>query len=85
MYIVLEYFTDLKDNSYAYNVGDTYPRKGYTPTPERIEELSSDKNVRKHAIIEAVTVATVAAENTAEETSEEILEEKPKKRGKRDK
>ena len=81
MYKVLEYFTDLKDNSYAYNVGDTYPRNGYTPTPERIEELSSDKNVRKHAIIEAVTVATVAAEDTAEEKPEE----KPKKRGKRDK
>lgn len=81
MYKVLEYFTDLKDNSYAYNVGDTYPRNGYTPTPERIEELSSDKNVRKHAIIEAATVATVAAEDTAEGKPEE----KPKKRGKRDK
>lgn len=81
MYKVLEYFTDLKDNSYAYYVGDTYPRNGYTPTPERIEELSSDKNIRKHAIIEAVTVATVAAEDTAEDAPEE----KPKKRGKRDK
>ena len=33
MYTVLEYFTDLQDNNYAYSVGAEYPRKGYEPTP----------------------------------------------------
>lgn len=67
---VLEYFTDNQDNSFAYNVGDTYPRKGYTPSPERVEELSSDKNLRKRPVIAEETaeaVAEVAAEETAEE------------------
>lgn len=76
MYKVLEYFTDLQDKSYAYNVGDVYPHKGYTPSDERIEELATDKNVRKRPVIELVTASTkVAVEETAEE--------KPKKRGKK--
>lgn len=80
MYRVIEYFTDLKDNSYAYNTGDTYPREGYEPSAERIEELSTDKNVRKRPIIELITASKKAV---IEETSEETAEEKPKKRGKK--
>ena len=38
-YKVLEYFTDLQDGEHAYNVGDEYPRKGYSPSDKRIEEL----------------------------------------------
>lgn len=54
MYKVLEYFEDLQDNDYAYEVGDTYPREGYEPTAERVEMLSTDKNVRKRPLIEAI-------------------------------
>ena len=83
MYKVLEYFTDLKDNSYAYSAGDTYPREGYEPTPERIEELSTNKNVRKRPIIEAVKASkTVVIEETTA-SSEDTAEEKPKKRSKK--
>ena len=82
-YKVIEYFTDLQDKDFAYNSGDIYPRKGYKPTEQRIEELTSDKNVRKHPIIKAVSEET---ETVAEVTAEETVEEKPKrKRKKRDK
>lgn len=49
---VLEFFTDLQDNNYPYNAGDTYPREGYKPSAKRIDELATDKNVRKHPIIQ---------------------------------
>lgn len=51
MYIAIEYFTDNQDNSHAYNVGDEYPREGYSPTAERINELASSKNIRKRPVI----------------------------------
>ena len=79
MYTVLEYFTDLQDNGYAYKVGDTYPRKGYEPTEERIKELSSGKNVRKRPIIQA----EIAAEAAVEEPAEAPEQEKPKRRRKK--
>ena len=74
MYTVLEYFTDLQDNNYAYKVGDVYPHEGYTPTNDRIKELSGKTNVRKHPVIKKVE-ATAPAEET--------VEEKPKKRGRK--
>ena len=75
MYTVLEYFTDLQDNNYAYKAGAEYPRKGYEPTKERIEELAGTGNVRKRPVITAVAVE-ISAADTAEE-------EKPKRRGRK--
>lgn len=85
MYKVLEYFTDTQDKGYAYRVDDIYPREGYAPTAERIDALVSDKNVRKHPVIqEFVEVAeTVAVQKTDVPEKVEITEEKPKKRKKR--
>lgn len=79
MYTVRERFTDLQDNGYDYAVGDTYPRKGYTPTEKRIKALTTNKNVRKRPLIEAV--ATVAA--TVESPDENVEEDKPTKRRKK--
>ena len=84
MYRVIEYFTDLQDNEYEYKAGDTYPREGYEPTAERIEQLSTDKNVRKRPIIELITASkTVVIEETTA-SSVDTAEEKPKKRKKRE-
>ena len=44
MYKVIKSFTDLKDNNYAYYVGDTFPHNGVEVGAERIAELASDKN-----------------------------------------
>lgn len=53
MYEVIVYFEDLQDKSRPYNVGETYPRKGLKPSPERIEELATDKNIRGIPLIKA--------------------------------
>ena len=83
-YEVLEYFTDLQDNDYEYNVGDVYPHEGYTPTDKRINDLVSDNNVRKHPIIKAIPEKTESAEIVETSAVEETAEEKPKKRRKRE-
>lgn len=61
-YVVLEDFYDLRDAQpcgvlshayHEYRAGDGYPRAGYEPTPERIQELLSDTNARGRALIAA--------------------------------
>lgn len=54
MYKVIEYFTDLQDDDYAYNVGDTFPRKGLTVSKERLTELSTKNNRQNKPLIERV-------------------------------
>lgn len=59
MYVVLHLFDDLDDKEkvlgiesyHRYNVGDEYPREGYTPTAERIESLLTSNNARKIPLI----------------------------------
>ncbi|MBQ6250167.1 hypothetical protein [Ruminococcus sp.] len=46
MYRTIVYFEDLQDDSHPYNVGDVYPREGFTPSDKRIKELATDKNIR---------------------------------------
>ena len=86
-YSVIRHFTDLQDNNHKYKEGATYPREGYEPSAERIEELSTDKNRLKTPLIvpeivisdeeeqeetAAEAVADVAAEETAEEDVSDI-------------
>ncbi|MCE4964409.1 Rho termination factor N-terminal domain-containing protein [Staphylococcus haemolyticus] len=54
MYKVIEYFTDLQDDDYAYNVGDTFPRKSLTVSKERLTELSTKNNRQNKPLIERV-------------------------------
>ena len=61
MYKVIKYFVDLKDNNHEYNAGDVYPREGYTPTAERIAELSGSDNLQKQPLIVKVAEAEKAA------------------------
>ena len=39
MYKVIHFFTDLQDNDFAYEVGDTFPRKGKNKKKELGEML----------------------------------------------
>ena len=70
MHKVIEYFTDLQDNGYAYNTGDTYPREGLEVSEERFAELASSKNKRRKPLIEEIP----------EDTAEAETEEKPRKK-----
>ena len=77
-YKVLKHFTDLQDNNFPYHVGDTFPRKGLTVTPERIAELSSKANRRGIPLIEEVPEK--AKPEKAVPVKDEPAEEAPKKR-----
>lgn len=54
MYKVIEYFTDLHNKDYPYNVGDTFPHEGVKVTKERLAELSGKDNKRGKPVIELV-------------------------------
>lgn len=85
MYKVIVRFTDLQDNNHLYEVGDTYPREGYSPSAWRYRELSSTKNKRGVVLIEKVpepvteteeAIPELAkAEPVEEEYTEDIISE----------
>lgn len=54
MWKVVKYFTDLQDDNYAYNVGDTYPREGLNPSEDRFAELSGSDNKQGVPLIKEV-------------------------------
>lgn len=68
-YVALQYFEDKEDDRTAYDFGTVYPREGYEPTEERIQELLSDKNKQGRPVI---------AELKRLESKEEVLEDKTK-------
>lgn len=53
-YEVIRYFTDLQDNNFAYNLGDTFPREGKEVSQARIDELSGTGNKQGRPLIRAV-------------------------------
>ncbi|PTK57454.1 Rho termination protein [Staphylococcus haemolyticus] len=57
-YKVIEYFTDLQDNDYAYNADDPFPREGLTVSKERLTELSTENNRQNKPLIERVEEQT---------------------------
>lgn len=73
MYKVLSTFADLQDSNHLYNVGDVYPRAGYTPSDGRLEELSTVNNRLRKPLIEKI-----------EEPTETVEQPKPRKRKKAD-
>lgn len=89
MYQAIEYFTDLQDDNYAYNIGDVYPREGVVASEDRLKELSSADNKRGRALIELVqsTAQNTAEKEPAEKSveAEEEPAEKPKKKSKKSK
>ena len=76
-YIVLSEFADLQDKNHIYRVGDVYPREGYTPKDERVDELSTAKNLLHKPLIQNVEDSTQEVEESSEveEQPEEIAEE----------
>lgn len=53
-YKIIETFADLQDNKHVYGIGDEYPRAGYSPTAERIDELSTGRNLLHKPLIQKV-------------------------------
>lgn len=53
-YVTLVRFFDAQDHDHEYQAGDVYPRFGYEPKKERIEELISTVNASGQAVIQRV-------------------------------
>lgn len=52
MWRVKETFYDILDARHLYKAGAVYPRKGYTPSPARVAELSGTGNRMGRPLIE---------------------------------
>ena len=84
MYKVLTHFHDLQDAEkktkdgpiyHEYNEGDIYPRDGYKPSQERIEELSGvDNNFRAPIIASDEPEAVTGNEDVPEAVEGDELE-----------
>lgn len=66
-YKVTVAFADSLDDGFVYRTGDTYPREGYEPTPDRIIELMGTANFRGYPVIEQVAEAPAEPETEKEE------------------
>ena len=67
IYKVINRFADIEDNYYTYEVGDTFPHSGVTPSEKRINDLLTKNNLQGKPLI-------------VEERSEETVEVKPKRK-----
>ena len=54
MYRVIKRFYDLTDNNHLYEVGDSYPRDGLSPSPERVQALLTDENRQHKPLIKEI-------------------------------
>lgn len=83
-YEVLKAITDSADNNHFYSVGSEYPRKGYSPSAERIKELSTDDNmsgtpvIKEKGEVKKTTKRTATAKKpeTPENKADDKLEQK---------
>ena len=72
MYKVIRYFTDMQDNDYAYNVGDTFPHDGRTISQQRINDLVNGNNFQQVPLIKYVP----------DEVEKKAIAKEPKKESK---
>ena len=64
-YKVIKFFTDLQDNDYPYNVGDTFPHSGLSVSQGRLDELAGSDNKQGVPLIKAVEEKKKRAKKTA--------------------
>lgn len=84
-YKVIKYFTDLQDNDFAYNTGDTFPREGLNVKPSRIAELAGSDNRRGEPLIELVKDDKAVEETEDTPETKEKAEKPAPKRGRKPK
>lgn len=88
MYKVTHFFHDLQDYTttkngtvyHAYDVGDTYPRRGYEPSEERIKELSGKDNIRGVTLIELVEEQEKPEKSNKRKAKDEEAADAPEKK-----
>lgn len=84
-YKALAYFGDSSDRGYSYGVGETYPRKKFSPAPDRVAFLLAGGYIAEESgeieveSVEIVEEMEVESEDLSEKTAVElkaILKEK---------
>lgn len=68
-YKALAYFGDSSDRGYSYGVGETYPRKKFSPAPERVAFLLAGGYIAEESEeieVESVEIAEESAYHTVE-------------------
>lgn len=78
-YKAVAYFGDSSDRGYSYGVGETYPRKKFSPSPERVAFLLDGGYIAEEGIEEETVEIEVESEDLSEKTAAElkaILKEK---------
>ena len=90
-YVVIEHFCDMGDNGRSYNVGDSYPRKGFAVADNRLKALAGTENALCRPLIKLVESEKVKTEEESEkaptpvETTEKpIAETKSRSRRKKE-
>lgn len=76
MYKVIEFFTDLQDNNYPYEVGKPFPRKGVSVSEERLAELAGKDNKQGKPLIKLVKEAEAPKKAPVKKTAEKKTAEK---------
>lgn len=56
MYRVIKAFRDARDEGHLYEIGDVYPREGYTSSARRTSALAGEKNKLGTPVIEKIAV-----------------------------
>lgn len=56
MYKVIRYFEDIQDEMHPYNIGDIFPRDGMNVSADRLDELSTERNLQRTPLIEFVSM-----------------------------
>ena len=79
-YKVIKAIADLQDCNHIYSIGDEYPRKGYSPSKERVDSLLTGNNLLHTSLIERIE----EPKPVVQEVVEAVVEE-PKKRGRKKK
>lgn len=72
-YTVIKPFMDLQDNRHIYRAGDKYPRPGYMPTDERINDLMTGNNKHNHVYIEGDEPVKEPVKETKKLSKTEIM------------
>lgn len=72
-YKAIAYFGDSADRGHSYGVGETYPRKKFSPTPERIAFLLDGGYIAEES--EEIEVESVEIAEETEDLSEKTAAE----------
>ena len=72
-YKAIAYFGDSADRGHSYGVGETYPRKKFSPTPERVAFLLDGGYIAEES--EEIEVESVEIAEETEDLSEKTAAE----------